>query len=83
MDAFRSQFAIIGDSLIQQLKEILEGEEEEGESRVFRMARSENWIEPCSERRNIISLFVLQRNIIDILGQKYMYMIIYMAYNSV
>jgi len=35
----RSQFAVIGDELIQQLKEILEGEAEEGESKVFKMAR--------------------------------------------
>jgi len=36
----RSQFAVIGDKLIQQLRMILEHEAEEGESRVFTMARN-------------------------------------------
>merc|ERR1719319_2070616 len=35
----RSQFAIIGDELLIQLRGILEAEAEEGESRVFTMAR--------------------------------------------
>ena len=35
----RSQFAIIGDRLLEQLRAILEAEAEEGESRVFTMAR--------------------------------------------
>ena len=39
LNSYRSQFAVIGDELIQQLKEILEGEAEEGESKVFKMAR--------------------------------------------
>jgi len=36
----RSQFAIIGDELLQQLKHILEAVPEPGESRVFTMARN-------------------------------------------
>ena len=36
----RSQFAVIGDELLQQLKHILEAEPEAGESRVFTMARN-------------------------------------------
>ena len=36
----RSQFGIIGDDLLQQLRHILEAEAEEGESRVFTMARN-------------------------------------------
>merc|ERR1719244_715564 len=36
----RSQFAIIGDTLLQQLRVILESDPVEGESRVFTMARN-------------------------------------------
>jgi len=36
----RSQFAIIGDDLLQQLRHILEAEPEAGESRVFTMAKN-------------------------------------------
>ena len=37
---FRSQSSILRDSLIQQVKKILEAKEEDGESRAFKMARS-------------------------------------------
>ena len=36
---FRSQFALIGDDLLQELREILEAPANPGESRVFTMAR--------------------------------------------
>ena len=36
----RSQFAVIGDDLLVQLRQILEEEPRQGESRVFTMARN-------------------------------------------
>lgn len=50
----RSQFALIGDDLLQQLREILEAKEEKGESRVFTMAR--NVYKACMDEDRIESI---------------------------
>lgn len=47
----RSQFALIGDDLLQQLREILEAPAEKGESRVFTMAR--DTYKACMDTDNI------------------------------
>jgi len=50
----RSQFAIIGDELLQQLRIILEDEGHEGESHVFTMAR--NVYKACMDEEKIESI---------------------------
>ncbi len=67
---FRSQFAIIGDSLLEQLRAILVGDEEEEKkedkikkeedvSRVFVMARQEELVSPRF-LQNCLSLLLIK-----------------------